>query len=158
MLDTPDCSTQLSEERAQEIFNFVNGKEDTEFGNVRNSLSLESLTRAAYHRLNLTVPGNLKQIVEKASRRLGKKQERKGLDIGLGRARHLVNHLLGMKDEAHFREDDNIVKQRELFRKAIAKVSSEKEFLTGDTHHHLILEIDKWIEQRYPLAENELEN
>lgn len=158
MLDNPERRTEMSEERANEIINFINGVSDARFCNIRTESELGHLAQMAYHSLGLTIPGSFDQMVQNATKQLGKKHKRIGLDIGEDRARYLVNHLLGKESDAHFRKGDDITIQRELLRKALAKVAKMREQNADDTTHSFIVTGDRIIDEKYPLDIDDINN
>ncbi len=143
--------SEMSEARAQEIIDFINGSGTAQFGNVRNKSNLAHLAKMAYHSLGLTVPGSFEKIIGQAAQKLGKKQDRLGLDIGPERAQYLVNHLTGKEADPRFRKEDDITKIREILRKALATVARGREDVGDDTTHSFIVQGDRIIEEKYPL-------
>lgn len=159
MLDIPDYRPEMSEQRAQEIVNFIQGTdEEVKFGNIQSAQFLGQLAQTAYNTLGLTVPGNLGKLVKGGVERIGKQHPRLGLSIGPERARHLVDHLTGKKENANFRKEDDIHTQRLLCRKAIAQVSFTEEKRTGQSQDYFVTGVNQLIEEKYPLIEDELGN
>lgn len=143
----------MSPTRATEIINFIETGADTKFCNIRDALSLTTLAKTAYRTLDRKPPSCLGDLIQQASARLGKNRERLGLDISPTRASYLVNHLMGKEKEADpkFRQNDDITKQREVLRKAIATVAKIYEARHDDTTHRFVIHANDLVEKQYPL-------
>ncbi|MBA4336435.1 hypothetical protein C0416_01500 [bacterium] len=152
MLETQRNVSDMSEGRANEIVNFLEKNEPTKFGNVKTPSSLMQLADIAYKTLDRKTPSSLNELVHEASRKIQPIQERIGLDIGPKRSEYLIGHLLGNEDDPHFRKTDDIYTKREVFRKAAATVARFYEELKEGPTSGLIVEVNKIIDEKYPIV------